>query len=202
MKSEGKRARRKQIVSWVVLGIFIAGFFPGPVGVWTGPVLGAWLIGTQRVRRGFVWLLLLTFVPMLLWGLREVPLRAPVQGLERVGWMLAASLMMVLPFVFYRVVRAHLAGVLQTGLMETLSLPVAGVVVKMAALRWLPAQVTGLAFHGTALTPVLAAVNADFGTAAVTFMVLWFAATVVWMWSRSFARRGSPWGWRVSRLCI
>jgi ubiquinone/menaquinone biosynthesis C-methylase UbiE len=186
MKGEVKHARGKQILSWGVLGIFIAGFFWGPVGLWTGAVLGTWFVGTQRVRRGFVWLTLLTLVPMAIGNWRKVPLRAPLVGLEALGWMLAASVVMVLPFVFYRVVRAHLAGVLQTGLMETLSLPVAGVVVKMAALRWLPAQVTGFAFHGTRLTPVLAAVNADFGTAAVTFMVLWFAATLIWMWSREF----------------
>jgi ubiquinone/menaquinone biosynthesis C-methylase UbiE len=186
VRSEAKQMKGKQILSWAVLGIFIAGFFWAPVGVWTGPVLGAWFIGTQRVRRGLAWMMLLTFVPMAMGNWRKVPLTAPLVGLEALGWMLAASAVMVLPFVFYRVVRAHLAGVLQTGLMETLSLPVVGVVVKMATLRWLPPQVTGFAFHGTRLTPVLAEVNADFGTAAVTFMVLWFAATVVWMWGREF----------------
>lgn len=174
------------MVAWGVLGLFVAGFFYSPVGVWTGPVLAAWFVGTQRVRRGLVWMMLLTFVPMAIGNWRRVPLTAPVTGLEALGWMLAASVVIVLPFIFYRVVRAHLAGMLQTGLMETLSLPVAGVVVKMAALRWLPAQMTGFAYHGMPLTPVLAKVSADFGTAAVTFMVLWFAGTVVWMWNREF----------------
>jgi ubiquinone/menaquinone biosynthesis C-methylase UbiE len=181
-----KPRRGKQILSWGVLGLFIAGFFSGPIGVWTGPVLGTWFVGTQRVRRGFVWMMLLTFVPMAVGNWRGVALDGALVGLEVLGGMLAASVVLVLPFVFYRVVRAHLAGVLKTGLMETLSLPVAGVVVKMAGLKWLPAQVTGFAFHGMRLTPVLAEVNAVFGTAAVTFMVLWFAATVVWMWSREF----------------
>ena len=53
MKDEVKHVRGKQILSWVVLAIFVAGFF-SPVGMWTGPILGAWLVGTQRVRRGFV----------------------------------------------------------------------------------------------------------------------------------------------------
>jgi ubiquinone/menaquinone biosynthesis C-methylase UbiE/uncharacterized protein YbaR (Trm112 family) len=149
-------------------------------------VLGAWFIGTQRVRRGFVWMMLLTFVPMAIGNWRKVPLTAPLVGLEALGWMVGASVVMVLPFVFYRVVRAHLAGVLQTGLMETLSLPVAGVVVKMAALAWLPKPVVEFAYHGERLTPLLAELNTEYGGVAVAFVVLWFAAIVVWMWNREF----------------
>ncbi|MGC2298485.1 MAG: class I SAM-dependent methyltransferase [Acidobacteriaceae bacterium] len=167
-------------MSWVLLGVFAAGFFYGPVGVWTGPVLGAWFVGTQRVRRGLVWLLLLTFVPMLLWNLRRVPLRAPLSGLEMVGWMLAASVMVVLPFVFHRVVSPRLP------FFETLPLPVAGVVVRMAALAWLPGPALGFAFTGAGRNPLLAELGRDFGTVAVTFATLWFAALVVWMWNREF----------------
>ncbi len=186
MKSDGKYARGKQILSWAVLGIFVAGFFWGPIGVWTGPVLGAWFIGTQRVRRGFVWMMLLTFVPMAIGNWRKVPLTAPLAGLEALGWMLVASLAMVAPFVFYRATRAHLGGLLKTGLLETLSLPVAGAAVKMAALAWLPNQAVGFAYHGERLTPLLTELNREFGSVAVTFVVLWFAAIVVWMWNREF----------------
>ncbi|MGD0368698.1 MAG: class I SAM-dependent methyltransferase [Acidobacteriaceae bacterium] len=181
-----KRVRGKQILSWGVLGIFIAGFFWAPVGVWTGPVLGAWFIGTQRLRRGFVWMMLLTFVPMAIGNWRKAPLRAPLVGLETLGWMLVASLAIVAPFVFYRATRAHLAGLLKTGLLETLALPVAGAAVKMASLTWLPNQAVGFAYHGERLTPLLTELNREFGSVAVTFVVLWFAAIVVWMWNREF----------------
>lgn len=188
MRAEGKaqvagsglHRRGWQVLSWVLLGVFASGLFYGPVGVWTGPILGVWFVGTQRVRRGFVWLLLLTFVPMLLWNLRRVPLTAPLTGLEMVGWMLAASVMVVLPFVFHRVVSPRLS------FFETLPLPVAGVVVKMAAAAWLPAQVAGFAFTGAGRNPLLAELGGDFGTVAVTFATLWFAALVVWMWNREF----------------
>jgi ubiquinone/menaquinone biosynthesis C-methylase UbiE len=190
MSGEVKHVRGKQILSWGVLAIFIAGFF-SPVGMWTGPVLGAWFIGTQRVRRGFVWMMAFTVVPMLIGNWRAVALHGAVAGLGAVGWMLAASVVLVLPFVFYRVTRAHLAGLLRTGLLETLALPVAGAAMKMAALAWMPAQVAGFAFHGERqtggrLTPLLTELNAEFGTVAVTFAVLWFAAIVVWMWNREF----------------
>jgi ubiquinone/menaquinone biosynthesis C-methylase UbiE len=190
MKDEVKHVRGKQILSWVVLAIFVAGFF-SPVGMWTGPILGAWLVGTQRVRRGFVWLMAFTFVPMAIGNWRGVALHGVGAGLETLGWMLVASVIVVAPFVFYRVTRAHLAGLLKTGLLETLALPVAGAAVKMAALAWMPAQVAGFAFHGERqtggrLTPLLTELNAEFGTVAVTFAVLWFAAIVVWMWNREF----------------
>lgn len=186
MSGAVKYARGKQILSWGVLGIFIAGFFWSPLGMWTGPVLGAWFIGTQRVRRGFVWMMLFSLIPMLMGNWRAVTLHGATAGLQSLGWMLAASLMGVAPFVFYRVTRAHLAGLLKTGLLETLALPVAGAAVKMAALAWLPAQAVGFAFHRGGLTPLLAELNAEFGTVAVTFVVLWFAAIIVWMWTREF----------------
>ena len=131
MKSKVRQVRGKQILSWGVLGIFVAGFFWSPVGVWTGPVLGAWFVGTQRVRRGFLWMMVLTFVPMAIGNWRKVPLTAPLAGLEALAWMLAASVVLVLPFIFYRVTRAHLAGLSKTGLLETLALPLSGAAVRM-----------------------------------------------------------------------
>ena len=45
-----------------IIGIFVLGFVYSPVGVWTGAILGAWFIGTQRVWRGFLWLASITFI--------------------------------------------------------------------------------------------------------------------------------------------
>ena len=36
------------------------------------------------------------------------------------------------------------------------------------------------------MTPLLTELNREFGSVAVTFVVLWFAAIVVWMWNREF----------------
>jgi len=52
-----KSPRSKQMIAWGVLCVFLAGFFYSPVGMWTGPILGAWFVGTQRLRRGFLWML-------------------------------------------------------------------------------------------------------------------------------------------------
>ena len=61
-----------------------------PVGVWTGPVLGAWLAGTQRVWRGFVLMVgfaLLFGLPHLVaWpSARQLWFRARVPGLDAGG---------------------------------------------------------------------------------------------------------------------
>ena len=72
MNATSSSLRRRQIVAWAVVSIFVLGFFYAPVGVWTGAVLSAWLAGTQRVWRGFV--LMIGFA--LLFGLPHL-----VQGL-------------------------------------------------------------------------------------------------------------------------
>ncbi len=180
MANEAKHNTGRQVLGWGILATFVAGFFYGPVGVWTGPVLGAWFIGTQRVRRGFVWVMVLTFVPMAIGNWRMVFRTGPVAGLEALVWMLAASAVAVAPLVVYRMVSAHLRG-----LVSTLPLPTAGVLVQVAALEWLPAKVTGLAFREAGWwNGALREIGREFGTAAVTFAVLWAAAIAVWMWNR------------------
>ena len=55
----------RQALAWLVFATFVCGFFWGPVGAWTGPIMGVWFIGTQRIRPGFLWILAIGFVPLL-----------------------------------------------------------------------------------------------------------------------------------------
>ena len=60
-------------IAWLAGGIFILGFFLPLVGAWTGPVLAVWFVGTQKPRRGFLWLLAFSLVPALAFGWRKFP---------------------------------------------------------------------------------------------------------------------------------
>lgn len=178
----GKQMRGRQALAWAILAVFVAGFFWTPVGIWTGPVMGVWFIGTQRVRRGFEWMMVLTLVLMAIGHWRVVAAGPGAVGaFAALGWMVVASLVITAPFVFHRAVSGRLPG-----LVWTLPLPVAAVVVKTAALRWLPAAATGLAYGSVEPNWLLRVVADDFGTVAVTFLVLWFAALIVWMWNREY----------------
>lgn len=125
--------RRRQIVAWGIVSIFVLGFVT-PVGVWTGPVLGAWLAGTQRVWRGFVLMVgfaLLFGLPHLVHGLL---LRSSGSVPAYLGWTLAAMVLSTLPFTFHRMVSPRLPG-----WFSTLPLPIFGVLFATIAGAWLPA---------------------------------------------------------------
>jgi ubiquinone/menaquinone biosynthesis C-methylase UbiE len=158
MPTNVKSSRRSQIVAWAAASLFILGNFISPVGALTGPILGAWFVGTQKPRRGFLWMVAFSFIPSLIFGWRKIPLTGAVQALEYLGWALVAAVLGVLPFTFHRLVSPRLPGFL-----STLPLPLAAVAIPSLA----------LALHvGAAST---------FGL--FTFLIFWFAATVVWLWN-------------------
>jgi len=158
MPTNVKSSRRSQIVACAVASLFIFGIFISPVGALTGPILGAWFVGTQKPRRGFLWMVAFSFIPSLIFGWRKIPLTGAVQALEYLGWALVAAVLGVLPFTFHRLVSPRLPGFL-----STLPLPLAAVAIPSLA----------LALHvGAAST---------FGL--FTFLIFWFAATVVWLWN-------------------
>ena len=158
MPTNVKSSRRSQIVACAVASLFIFGIFISPVGALTGPILGAWFVGTQKPRRGFLWMVAFALVPGLIFGWRKIPLTGAVQALEYLGWALVAAVLGVLPFTFHRLVSPRLPGFL-----STLPLPLAAVAIPSLA----------LALHvGAAST---------FGL--FTFLIFWFAATVVWLWN-------------------
>ena len=161
MTAYRRSSRWPQIVGWAFTGLFVLGFFLSAVGEWTGPILGVWFVGTQKPRRGFLWLMLFAFVPSLIANWSKFPLTGPAQALGYLGWLLLAALLGVLPLVFHRLVSPHLQGFL-----STLPFPLAAVAIPAVA----------LSLHITAASAV----------AIPRFLVFWFAAIVVWMWNREF----------------
>jgi len=159
MPTNVKSSRSSLIVAWAVASLFVLGFFFNPVGVWTGPILGVWFVGTQKPRRGFLWMVAFGFIPSLIFGWRKFPLTGPVPALEYLGWMLLVAVLGVLPFTFHRLVSPRLPGFL-----STLPFPLAAVAIPSLA----------LALH----------LNAVFGIGLDRFFIFWFAAMVVWMWNR------------------
>jgi len=153
-----RRDRPAQIVAWAVLSTFFLGFFLPIIGAFTGPILGAWFIGTQRPRRGFLWMMAINLVTSLLFGWRRIPLAGPVPAIEYLGWLLLATALGTLPFSFHRLVSPRMPGFL-----ATLPLPLAG-----AAVPWLALQ---LHIHAASAASVQ------------TLLILWFAAVVVWLWN-------------------
>ncbi len=174
------RTRRfKQVAAWMVVCIFLLGFFYSPVGTWTGPILGAWFVGTQRLRRGFLWMLgfaVLFGLPHL-W--RHLPHTGPGSLAVYACWTLLALVLSVLPFTFYRMTSPHLPGFL-----STLSLPLYGVAFMTIETACLPAGTAGS--HTQGLNRALLQFGAVFGASALVFLIDWCAAMTVWMWNYEF----------------
>jgi ubiquinone/menaquinone biosynthesis C-methylase UbiE len=157
--------RLSQVAAWAVASLFVLGFFFDFIGMVTGPILGVWFVGTQKLRRGFLWMLAIGFLPGLITDWRKFPLTGSDHGLAPalgyVAWMLVGAVLGVLPFTFHRLVSPRLPGFLCT-----LPFPLA----KMA----LPSLALAL-HYGPA-----------FRVGVLAFFLYWFAAVVVWMWNHEF----------------
>ena len=158
MPTDVHPSRSSQILAWAVSGLFILGFFSSTVGALTGPIMGVWFVGTQKPRRGFLWLVAFSFVPTLLFGWRKFPLTGPMPALQYLGALLLVAVLGVLPLTFHRLVGPRLPG-----LLATLPFPLAGMAIPWIApaLHLGPTQETGL----------------------YKFLICWFAAIVVWLWN-------------------
>jgi len=130
-----KSSRRSQIVACAAASLFILGNFISSVGALTGPITGAWFVGTQKPRRGFLWMIAFAFVPGLIFGWRKIPLTGAVQALEYLGWTLVAAVLGALPFTFHRLVSPRLPGFL-----ATLPLPLAAVAIHRSLWRCISAR--------------------------------------------------------------
>ena len=171
--------RSKQVTAWMVVCIFLLGFFYSPVGTWTGPILGAWFVGTQRLRRGFLWMLgfALLFALPHLW--RHLPHTGPGPLAVYACWTLLVLVLSVLPFTFYRLTSPHLPGFL-----STLPLPLFGVAFAAIERAFLPAGIAGS--HTQGLNRALLQFAAVFGASALVFLIDWCAAVMVWLWNHEF----------------
>jgi len=174
-----RSGRRKQVVAWAVLGLFLLGFFYAPVATWTGPTLGAWFVGTQRLRRGFLWMMgfaLLFALPGLALDLRH---SSTWPTAAYAGWTLLAAVVGVLPFTFHRMASRHLRGVI-----STLPLPFYAATLAAWERAWLPPGIDGFPTRGA--SSMLHEVGAALGATALVFLVYWFATVTVWMWNHEF----------------
>jgi ubiquinone/menaquinone biosynthesis C-methylase UbiE len=174
MNAISSTLRRRQIVAWGIVSIFVLGLFT-PLGIWTGPVLGAWLAGTQRVWRGFV----LMFGFALLFGLPHLA-RGFLHGGSGstpafLGWTLAAMVLSTFPFTFHRTLNPRLPG-----WFSTLPLPVFGVLFATIASAWLPAGFAAGQIEKLSLQ--LQHPGSLLGSYAPVFLTYWFAATILWVW--------------------
>jgi ubiquinone/menaquinone biosynthesis C-methylase UbiE len=162
MPTEIRPNRWSQILAWIVAGLFVAGFFSSGIGGWTGPVLGVWFVLTQRPLRGFLWIVVINYVPGLLFHWRSFPLSGPIPAFEYLGLSLLAVAVGVLPLLFHRLTSPRMPG-----LLSTLPFPLAAVVFHMF------------------IEPRLHTSTAS-GTGIQTFLTLWLAAVLVWMWNQEF----------------
>ena len=173
MPTEVRSSHWSQIVAWIVAGLFIAGFFLPGIGVWTGPILPVWFVLTQRPLRGFLWMVVIDYIPGLQFHWRSFPLTGPIPAIEYLGWSLVAVALGVLPFTFHRLTSPRLPG-----LLATLPLPLAAVVFQMFVEPRL---------HGSPAA----------GTGIQTLLTVWLAAVLVWMWNLEFRaeriRAGLTW---------
>jgi len=175
MSATSSFLRRRQIAAWAIVAIFVLGFFLAPVGVWTSAVLSAWLAGTQRAWRGFLWMLAFALVfglPRLVNGLLHGGL-ASSPGL--IGWTLAAMALSTLPFTFHRMVSPRLPGFL-----ASFSLPVFAVVFATISGGWLPAAFGSMQQPKPSLP--FQYFGSVFGSNTPLFLTYWLAASVILVW--------------------
>ena len=182
MQAEKVPHRWLQFVALAIVSVFILGFVFSPLGAWTGSVLGAWFIGTQKARRGFILLAGISCILNLFWFWRAFRLG----GMESTAWAVLAVVLGVLPFLFYRLVTQR-----RPGFLATLSLPLWGVALAAGEQRLLPARLGNwysLAHTQAGILP-LSRLAAILGAGAVLFLIYWFAAAIVWMWNLEFQTR-------------
>jgi ubiquinone/menaquinone biosynthesis C-methylase UbiE len=181
--------RWSRILAWAIAALFLLGFFFSPIGSWTGPILAVWFVGTQKPLRGFLWMMLLAFVPTLIANAR-LSSHSGLSALQFLDWMFFAAVLGILPFLLHRLTSPRLPGVL-----STLPLPLWQAVRYALALSILPTPVftAYFALGGQSKNLPLMHFAGAFGASALIFLVYWFAAVIVWMWNHEF---------RASRIAL
>lgn len=189
----------RQGVAWVLLATFVAGWFWDPVGMWTGPILGVWFVGTQKLRSGFLWLLAITLVPS---AVRHWRLLLANHG-QGAALLLLAAILVVLPFCIHRLVSERLSGIAWT-----LPFPLATLAIGWAANALITAS-RSATFYSSGrmilphqLTPTIA---------LHIFFEAWFASAIAWLWDHEFHLQGAfrvfaptamPWSQRIETVAL
>ncbi|MDR3738492.1 MAG: methyltransferase domain-containing protein [Terracidiphilus sp.] len=169
MGTQASSSRWSQIVAWAVTSLFFVGLVFTPVGASTQPIMGVWFVGTQKPRRGFLWMLAFTLIPGLLIGWRRMPLNGLAPVLAYLGSMLLVAALSVLPFTFHRLVSQRLPG-----FFSTLPLPLATAAIPFLA----------LALH----------IDAVSAATVPAVLIAWFAAAILWLWNRESHATGIVFG--------
>ena len=162
--------------------LLVLGFIFPVLGAWNGLILSAWLIGTQKPLRGFLFVAAIAFFPALLSNWNKLP----IGGIEYSGWMIAGTLVGVLPYLGHRLIYPRLQGFI-----STFALPLWGTVFQVVGQRLLPPSIFGifsLVETQKANVPLLQ-VSSILGNAGAVFLMYWFAAVVNWIWDHDFERK-------------
>jgi ubiquinone/menaquinone biosynthesis C-methylase UbiE len=168
----------RKLLAWAIFSLFVLGFFVHAVGLWTGPILALWFVGTQRPLRGFVWLMLFATVPSLIELSIQTARHQPSP--MTIGWILTVAVFAVLPLTFHRLISPLLPGVL-----KTLPFPLASAMLMTIAFSLTPHRIFDAEFPVRSSFP-LVQVFAAFGPGAAFFVKDWVAALVLWTWNRDF----------------
>jgi SAM-dependent methyltransferase len=182
MPTQTSPNRLLQFAAVATIGIFILGFVFAPLGAWTGAILGAWFIGTQKAWRGFLLLTGINFILSVLSYWRS----SPLTGIEFVGGMMLVALIGTLPYLLYRLVTLR-----RQGFLSTFALPFWGVTLQTLAQRCLPVSIfsrysLAQTQHANAsLLPIATLL----GAGCIPFLIFWSAAVIVWMWNYEFQRK-------------
>jgi len=167
------------IIAIIILAL---GFIFPVLGAWNGLVLSAWLIGTQKPLRGFLFVAAIAFFPALVsnWD------KLSIGGIEYLGWMIAGALVSVLPYLCHRLIYPRLQGFI-----STFALPLWGTVFQVLGQRLLPPSIFGifsLVETQKANVPLLQ-VSSILGSAGAVFLMYWFASIVNWIWDNDFEQK-------------
>jgi hypothetical protein len=157
--------RPKQVVVWIFTLLFADGFFVPAVGCWTGPVLSVWFAGTQRPKRGFLWMMAFCWLPTLLFHLSGLLHGGTLPVLCNLLWTLPAASLIVLPYSFHRLVAPHLPE-----FSATLALPTVGVALYALAQEILPPSTASLFYSAY-----------DAQRYTLVFLHLWLASALLSM---------------------
>lgn len=167
------RNRTKQVTGWFFALVFVASFFVATVGSWTGPIMGAWFVGTQRLRRGFLWMLAFALLPALVFHGASLPHGNVLLLLRSLGWLILAAALSVLPFTFHRLVHPRLPE-----FASTLPLPFAAVMFHELAQATVPESIKTIFFDARVPWSAQTGLN--------VFLHFWFASTLIWVWNHEF----------------
>ncbi len=88
MNLKTSQQRRLQFVAWALAGIFVAGVAYYPIGMWTGAIITAWFVSTQKAGRGLLLMMGFAFI------LHVLPVWRGVlnTGIAFLGWTTLALL--------------------------------------------------------------------------------------------------------------